>query len=59
MLAGLPLQYGVIGGEVIRDTTYMVVLVSISLSAILVALYPLPAVQWLYAKFLDKPLPDK
>ena len=32
VLAGLPLQYGVTGGEVIRDTTYMVVLVSISLS---------------------------
>jgi len=59
VLAGLPLQYGVIGGEVIRDTTYMVVLASISLSAILVALYPLPWVQRIYSVFLNKPMPDK
>ncbi|MFA6904256.1 MAG: cation:proton antiporter [Gallionellaceae bacterium] len=59
VLAGLPLQYGVIGGEVIRDTTYMVVLVSISLSAILVALYPLPWAQKIYSVLLNKPLPEK
>lgn len=56
VLAGLPLQYGVTGGEVIRDTTYIVVLASISLTAILVALYPLPRVQWLYSKLLNKSL---
>jgi cell volume regulation protein A len=59
VLAGLPLQFGVAGGEVIRDTTYMVVLVSISLSAILVALYPLPWVQRIYSALLSKPMPGK
>ncbi|HUX89424.1 MAG TPA: cation:proton antiporter [Gallionellaceae bacterium] len=59
VLAGLPLQYGVTGGEVIRDTTYMVVLVSISLSALLVALYPLPWVQRVYSAVLSKPMPGK
>jgi cell volume regulation protein A len=59
VLAGLPLQFGVAGGEVIRDTTYIVVLVSISLSAILVALYPLPWVQRIYSALLSKPMPGK
>ena len=59
VLAGLPMQYGISGGEVIRDTTYMVVLVSISLSAILVALYPLPWVQRVYSALLSKPMPGK
>jgi potassium/hydrogen antiporter len=59
VLAGLPLQYGVVGGEVIRDTTYMVVLISISLSAVLVALYPLPWVQKIYSVLLNKPVPEK
>jgi cell volume regulation protein A len=55
VLATLPLQYGVAGGEVIRDVTYMVVLVSISLTALLVMLYPLPAVQKFYSRTLGKP----
>lgn len=59
VLAGLPLQYGVIGGEMIRDTTYMVVLVSISLTAILVALYPMHWMQRIYSVLLSKPMPDK
>jgi len=59
VLAGLPLQFGVVGGEVIRDTTYMVVLVSISLSAILVALYPLPWIQKIYSVLLNKHMPAK
>jgi NhaP-type Na+/H+ or K+/H+ antiporter len=54
VLATLPLQYGVAGGEVIRDTTYMVVLVSITLTALLVMLYPLPAMQKLYGRALGK-----
>jgi len=54
VLAGLPLQYGVAGGETIRDTTYMVVLVSISLCALLVAVYPLPSVQKCYSRALGK-----
>jgi len=56
VLAALPLQYGVTGGEVIRDTTYMVVLVSITLTALLVMLYPLPRVQNIYGRALGKPL---
>ncbi|MDP4028597.1 MAG: cation:proton antiporter [Gallionella sp.] len=58
VLAGLPLQYGVVGGEIIRDTTYMVVLVSISLCALLVAAYPLPGVRKFYARALGKPLAE-
>jgi len=56
VLAALPLQYGVTGGEVIRDTTYMVVLVSITLTALLVMLYPLPRVQNIYGRALGKPV---
>lgn len=56
VLAGLPLQYGVVGGETIRDTTYMVVLISISLCALLVAVYPLPSVQKFYSRALAKPI---
>jgi NhaP-type Na+/H+ or K+/H+ antiporter len=54
VLASLPLQYGIAGGEVIRDTTYMVVLVSISLSALLVMIYPWPAVRGFYSRALGK-----
>jgi len=59
VLAGLPLQYGVAGGETIRDTTYMVVLVSIALCALLVAVYPLPSVQKFYSRTLGKPVVSK
>ena len=58
VLAALPLQYGVAGGEVIRDTTYMVVLVSITLTALLVMLYPLPGAQKFYSRALVKPLAE-
>ena len=58
VLAALPLQYGIDGGEVIRDTTYMVVLVSISLTAVLVMAYPVPAVRSLYSRLLGKPPGD-
>lgn len=58
VLATLPLEYGVTGGEVIRDVTYMVVLVSITLTALLVIAYPVPAVQKLYARALGKPLTE-
>src|SRR3990170_3070996 len=54
VLAALPLQYGVTGGEVIRDTTYMVVLVSITLTALLVMLFSLPQVQNIYGRALGK-----
>lgn len=54
VLAALPLQYGVAGGELIRDTTYMVVLVSISVTALLVMLYPVPQVRRFYSFALGK-----
>lgn len=57
VLATLPLEYGVAGGEMIRDTTYMVVLVSITFTALLVMIYPNRFVQRLYALTLNKPLP--
>jgi NhaP-type Na+/H+ or K+/H+ antiporter len=57
VLASMPLQYGVAGGETIRDTSYMVVLVSISLSALLVMIFPSRLIQRFYARMLGKPLP--
>jgi NhaP-type Na+/H+ or K+/H+ antiporter len=54
VLASLPLQYGVDGGEVIRDTTYMVVLISITLTALLVMVYPIAPVRSLYSRSLGK-----
>ena len=56
VLATLPLEYGVAGGEVIRDATYMVVLVSITLTALLVMIYPSRFVQRMYALILGKPI---
>lgn len=58
VLAGLPLQYGVVGGEAIRDTTYMVVLASITLTALLVMAYPIPWVRSFYSRALGKPFGD-
>jgi NhaP-type Na+/H+ or K+/H+ antiporter len=57
VLAALPLEYGVAGGEVIRDATYMVVLVSITLTALLVMIYPSRFAQRVYAGILGKPVP--
>jgi len=57
VLATLPLEYGVAGGEVIRDVTYMVVLASITLTAILVMAFPVPATQRFYSWATGKPLP--
>lgn len=54
VLATLPLKYGIAGGEVIRDVAFMVVFVSISLTAVLVMAYPLPVVQKIYALLLGK-----
>ncbi|MCG6934011.1 MAG: cation:proton antiporter [Gallionella sp.] len=56
VLATLPLQFGFAGGEIIRDTTYMVVLVSITLTALLVMIYPNRYTQRLYAFVLKKPV---
>ncbi|MFZ5524155.1 MAG: hypothetical protein ACOY9D_08765 [Pseudomonadota bacterium] len=46
--------FGVAGGEVIRDTTYMVVLVSITLAALLVIAYPTRIAQHFYARAIGK-----
>ncbi len=56
VLATLPLKYGVPGGEMIRDVTFMVVLISISLTAVLVMSYPNGSMQRFYAKTLRKPV---
>lgn len=55
VLASLPLQQGVPGGEVIRDVSYMVVLVSITMTALLVISLPWPSVSRIYEKGLGKP----
>jgi NhaP-type Na+/H+ or K+/H+ antiporter len=55
VLATLPLQYGVAGGETIRDVSYMVVLISIAVTALLVIVLPWAPVQRLYAVALGKP----
>lgn len=57
VLASLPLQQGVPGGEVIRDVSYMVVLVSITMTALLVMCLPWPSVSRLFASGLGKPTP--
>ena len=59
VLAALPLQYGVAGGEIIRDTSYMVVLISITLTALLVMAYPSRLAQYFYALTTGKPLVKK
>lgn len=59
VLAALPLHYGVTGGDVIRDITYMVVLVSITLTALLVMAYPSRFTQRIYSLFIGKRLPTK
>ena len=56
VLATLPLESGVAGSEVIRDATYMVVLVSITFTALLVIVYHNRFAQRLYAVTLNKPL---
>jgi len=55
VLATLPLKFGVEGGEIIRDVTYMVVLFSITLTALLVIAYPRNFAQRVYSHTLRKP----
>jgi len=57
VLASLPLQYGVAEGALIRDTAYMVVLVSISLCAVLIMSFSARPVQSLYGFLLGKQHP--
>lgn len=56
VLATLPLQAGIEGGELIRDLAYMVVLISIALTALLVIMLPWHSVQRLYGLVLSKPV---
>lgn len=56
VLASLPLQSGIEGGEIIRDLAYMVVVQSILFTALLVILLPWPPVQRAYALLLGKPV---
>lgn len=56
VLATLPLKYDVPGGEMIRDVTYMVVVISITLTALLVMSYPRNFAQRIYAHTLKKPI---
>ena len=53
VLATIPLQQGVAGGEIIRDITYGVVLLSILLTSILVLLLEKTKLPGLYAWFLS------
>jgi cell volume regulation protein A len=57
VLATLPLEFGIAGSDIIRDTTYMVVMVSITFTALLVIVYHNRFAQRLYAVMLNKPLP--
>jgi|GEM_PF-6043760 NhaP-type Na+/H+ and K+/H+ antiporter len=59
VLATLPLEAGVIGGEIIRDVTYVVILVSISLTDVLVMIYPNRLSQIIYARILNKAVHPK
>lgn len=54
VLATLPIKYGIEGGDIIRDVTFMVVLVSITLTAVLVMVYPLSGVKKVYSLAMGK-----
>jgi potassium/hydrogen antiporter len=54
VLAGQPLRLGLQGGEVIEDFSFMVVLISITLTAIMVALSRLDAVRAAYGRMAGK-----
>lgn len=59
VLATLPLQQGIAGGETIRDLAYMVVAFSITLTAVLVIALPWSPVQRVYGVLLGKPAPAR
>ncbi len=58
VLATIPAQHGLAGGNEMRDITYTVVLMSIVLCAVLVAIYPNRYVQALYRGLLPSRAPD-
>lgn len=55
VLAGLPLQYGISGGEKIQAIAYAVVLLSILLTALLIPLQRIPVVRQAYAAIWRRP----
>jgi cell volume regulation protein A len=57
VLASIPLQQGVIGGEMIKNVTYSVVLLSIVLTSLLVILLEKTGLPDLYARALSPGLP--
>lgn len=54
VLATIPLQQGVAGGEIIRDATYMIVLVSIVLTSLLLPLYDRPPLSYFYGRAMAR-----
>ncbi|MEX2181516.1 MAG: cation:proton antiporter [Gemmatimonadaceae bacterium] len=52
VLAGLPLEAGVAGGEIIQATTYAIVLVSITLTALLVTIKDVPPLAQVFGRVL-------
>jgi len=58
VLATIPLQQGVAGGEIIRDATYMIVLVSIVLTSVLLPLCDRPPLAYFYRRAMARFAPD-
>jgi potassium/hydrogen antiporter len=53
VLASLPYQYGMPGGEYIQNITYSTVLISIVINSLMVFLHSrYPGVKWFYGYFL-------
>lgn len=53
VLAGLPLEQGVAGGEIIQAATYAIVLVSITLTAIFVTIKDFPPMKQVFERVLS------
>lgn len=54
VLAAVPMQYGIAGAEQIRDSAYMVVVISILMCAVLVAAIHIPFLQAPFGSILGK-----
>ena len=52
VLAGVPLQLGIAGGEAVQQFVYMVVLVSIIVTSVAIPLLGVPPLAWLMARVL-------
>lgn len=53
VLAGLPVEAGIAGGDIIQATVHAIVLVSITLTAVLVTIKDLPPLAQVYGRVLD------